>query len=365
MKLFFKRLELAKCFITFCAMMVFLPLYAEEAPLWYDLKVRNTHYPKELYFSGFALGERQAGESLQQAVERIKREAQVEAASSIRMKVEKTLTEANRNELVQGAGSFDEKVTEYFEALTQIRVDMEIPGLKVEVWKDDAKKEIAAFAYIRKDELVHKLERRIIAGMTKAELALDNVNRLMQEGRKPEARKVAEEGMGLFDDIERTQALLLAIDNGDASDLQISEAVELKQLMADRLAELRHGIAICMRIEAYCREVPYSDLEKQLQGELNTLGCHFTNDTTEAEWIIAVDAKTRDYQHTAFGNTDMYVSYMEARIFVFNVNADQRVYEDLLTVKGSHTLNFDEAARDAYKAGIKKIGAVVKQTIMP
>lgn len=357
------RLSL-RLFLIACSMTVVLPLYAEEPPSWYDLKVRNTRYPKEVYFSGFVLGEQQPGENLQQATERIKREAQVEAASSIRMKVEKTLTEANQSELVQGAGSFDEKVTEHFESFTQIRVEMEIPGLKVEVWKNDAKKEISAFAYVRKDELARKLERRILTGMTKAELALENVNRLMDEGRKPEARKVAEDGMLLFEDIEQTQALLLAIDNDNIADLQISEAAELKQSMADRLAELQHGIAICLRIEAYCQEKPYSSLEKQLQGELNVLGCYFTNDTIQAEWIISVNAQTRDYQHTAFGNTDMYASYMEAQISILKVNTGQRIYEDLLTVKGTHTLNFDEAARNAYKAGVKKIGSIIKQTIM-
>lgn len=351
-------------FIVCLMMMVVLPLYANEPPSWYDLKVRHTRYPRELYFSGFVLEELQPGENLQQAMERIKREAQIEAASSIRMKVEKTLTEANRSELEQGAGSFNEKVTEHFESFTQIRVDMEIPGLKVEVWRNDASKEIAAFAYVRKDELARKLERRILTGITKAELVLENISRLMNEGRKPEARKVAEEGMRLFDDIEQTQALLLAIDDGNVVDLQISEVAELKQVMSDRLAELQHGIAISLRIKAYCQEKPYSYLEKQLQGELNVLGCYFTNDTTEAEWIISVDAKTRDYQHTAFGNADMYVSYMEAQISVLKVNTGQRIYEDLVTVKGTHTLNFDEAARDAYKAGVKKVGGIIKQIIM-
>lgn len=350
--------------IVFLMKVVVLPLCANEPPSWYDLKARHTYYPREVYFSGFVLGEQQPGESLQQAMERIKLEAQVEAASSIRMKVEKTLTESNRSELEQEIGSFNEKVTEHFESFTQIQVDMEIPGLKVEVWKNDAKKEIAAFAYVRKDELTRKLERRILTGTTKAELMLENISRLMNEGRKPEARKVAEEGMRLFDDIEQTQAILLAIDNANVFDLQISEVAELKQSMADRLAELQHGIAICLRIKAYCQETPYPSMEKQLQGELNVLGCYFTNDTTEAEWIISVDAKTRDYQHTAFGNADMYASYMEAQISVLKVNTGQRIYEDFVTVKGTHTLNFEEAAREAYKVGVKKVGTIIKQTIM-
>lgn len=351
-------------FIITCSLMAVLSSYAEEPPAWYDLKVRRTRYPREVYFSGFVLGEQQPGENLQQAMERIKREAQVEAASSIRMKVEKTLTESNRSELVQEAGSFDERVTEHFESSTQIRVDMEIPGLKVEVWKNDATKELAAFAYVKKDELVHTLERQILTGTTKAELTLENVSRLIEEHRKPEARKAAEAGMRLFEDIEKTQALLSAVDNRNAIDLQISETNKLKQSMADRLAELQHGIAICLRVKAYCQEKPFSYLEKQLQGELNALSCHFTKDTVEAEWIITIDAKSREYQRINFGNTDMFTFYMDAQLSVFKTSTEKLIYEDLLTVKGTHTLNFDEAAREAYKAGAKKIGSVITQTIM-
>lgn len=353
----------AKCCIMVCSMMVVLPLHADVPPSWYDLKIRNTHYPREIYFSGFVLGEQQPEENLQQAMERIKREAQVEAASSIRMKVEKTLTEANQSELVRSSGSFDEKVTEQFKSFTRIRVDMEIPGLKVEAWKNESKNEIAAFAYVRKDELAHKLDRRLITGITKVELALENVDRLKNEGRKLEARKMVEEGMRLFDDIEQTQALLLSIDNDGSTDLQLSETFALKQSMTDRMAELQHGIAICLQVKAYCDKEPYPYLEKQLQGTLNSLGCHFTNDTAEAEWIVSVDAKTREYQHMFFGNADVYTSYMDAQVSIFKVNTGQRVYEDLVTVKGSHTLNFNEAAREAYKGGSKKLGIVITQTI--
>lgn len=364
---FLKRLlssfGFAKCCIIVCSMMAALPLRADVPPSWYDLRIRNTHYPREVYYSGFVLGEQQSGENLQQAMERLKREAQVEAASSIRMKVEKTLTEANQSELVRSSGSFDEKVTEQFESFTQIRVDMEIPGLKVEAWKNESKNEIAAFAYVRKDELARKLERRLITGITKVELTLENVDRLKDEGRKPEARKTAEEGMHLFDDIEQTQTLLLTIDH-DGTDMQLSETLALKQSMTDRLAELQHGIAICLQVKAFCNEDPYPHLEKQLQGTLNSLGCHFTNDTIEAEWVVSVDAKTREYQHAAFGNVDVYTSYMDAQVSIFKVNTGQRVYEDLVTVKGSHTLNFNEAAREAYKGGSKKIGAVITQTIV-
>ena len=355
---FFSKL----CLIISLMITATFALYADVPPSWYNLSMRNSYYPKETYFSGFVIGEQQPNENLQQAMDRIKREAQVEAASSIRMRVEKTLTETNRSELIQAAGVFDEKVTEQFVSFTQLRVDMEIPGLKVEVWKDETKKEIAAFAYVKKSELISKLNRRIIAGITKAELALENIERLINDGRKSEARKAAEEGLLLFKDIEEAQTLLLAIDNGSA-DLQLSETLALKQSMSDRLTELQHGIAICLRITAYCNENPYPYLEKQLQGELNTIGCHFTNDAATADWIVSVDAKTREYQHTTWGNVDMYVSYMDAQISIVKTNTGQRIYEDLLTVKGTHTLNFDEAARDAYKGSAKKIGNVITQTI--
>lgn len=41
----------------------------------------------------------------------------------------------------------------------------------------------------------------------------------------------------------------------------------------------------------------------------------------------------------------------------------QIVYEDLISVKGSHTLSYDEAVRAAYKELNPKLGEIIKTQI--
>lgn len=336
------------------------PSWAEEPPLWYQ-ENRNVRYPQELYFTGYAEGKLQEGESEEKAINRLKQEAQVEAASSIRMTVEKTLTDVNRSELVRSAGAFDEQVTEYFESHTQIRVGMEIPGMKVEVWKNEKKQEVAAFAYVKKSELAKKLEHQIIAGNTRAEMVSENVERLLEEGRKPEARRMLEEGLLLFDEVEQAQMLLLAVD--DEADLQLEETVSLKLAMQNRLSELRHAVRICLNSKVDLYGSSYSKLQNEIKGILSADGCSFVTEPEQADWLICIEAAAREYNHVKVGRSTTYFSYVDARISIDKITTGQRIYEDEITVKGGHTLGFEEAARSAYEEISKRIGSVISENI--
>lgn len=336
------------------------PLWAEEPPSWYQGN-RSARYPQELYFTGYVDGKPQEGESMEDAVNRLKKEAQVEAASSIRMTVKKTLTDVNRSELVRSAGVLDEQVTEYFESYTQINVDMEIPGLKVEVWKNEKKQEIAAFAYVKKSELVKKLERQITVGNTKAEMVLGNVERLVEEGQKQEARKMLEDGLLLFDDIEQAQVLLLAVD-GDA-DFQLEETISLKLTMRNRLSDLRHAVQICLICKVDLYGSSYDKLQNEIKGILSADGCSFVTEPDQADWVINIEAAAREYNHVQVGSRTTYFAYVDARISIDKVIAGQRIYADEITVKGGHTLGYEEAARSAYKEVSKKIGNIISENI--
>lgn len=336
------------------------PSWAEEPPSWYQGN-RSVRYPQGLYFTGYVDGKPQEGESMEDAVNRLKKEAQVEAASSIRMTVEKTLTDVNRSELIRSAGVLDEQVTEYFESYTQIKVGMEIPGMKVEVWKNEKKQEIAAFAYVKKSELVKKLERQITAGNTKAEMVLENVERLVEESRKQEARKMLEEGLLLFDDMEQAQVLLLAVDA--EADLQLEETVSLKLAMQNRLSDLRHAIRICLISKADFYGSSYDKLQNEIQGILSADGCSFVTEPEQADWVISIEAAAREYNQVTMGGSTTYFAYVDARISIDKVATGQRIYKDEITVKGGHTLGYEEAARSAYKQAGKKIGNVIRENI--
>jgi hypothetical protein len=54
---------------------------------------------------------------------------------------------------------------------------------------------------------------------------------------------------------------------------------------------------------------------------------------------------------------------VDASISIDKTVAGKRVYEDEISVKGSHTHNYEQAARQAYKDISPKISKIIKEQI--
>lgn len=340
-----------------------VPISAEvKIPDWYDLQSRNLHYPRDVYYTGFVIGEPNAAESNADAMERIKRDSQKDAAASIRMKIESSVSAINRSELTQVGGDFDEHVTEFFESVSHINVNIEVPGLQTEVWTNSSTGEIAAFSFVRKAELKKKLDRQVTAGIARIEMNIENIESMIEANNKSKARDEVEHTFTLFDNIEQAQALLLSI-GSDLEDLQYSQTSDLKQTLMKLQSQLKHGISVCLRMGAEWNGNSYDKPAKRIEGILSDLGCNFTTDTIGVDWIIDVNSVPRHYSSNSFGNSTTYTSYIDSHISIVQGHTFLRIYEDALSAKGVHTFSFDEADKVAYEEAVKQISEIIKEYI--
>ena len=279
-----------------------LTVFAQTEPNWYDNDMRRAFYPPGQYFVGYAEGQRMGSESVGVATERLKNAARVEAVSTIRVHVKNTtVNQALSQTLRTMEGTFRQSARE-FSSATQTTVDMEIPGLQIESWRNPQTGEIAAFAYVKKSTLIRQLEKKITVGLTKIETAMDQIDQLVANGQKLQARDLAEKTVPLF-------------------------------------------------------------LEKAIEGELSKMGVTFVSNAAQSDWAIYVDAPAREYRKNELGGTSSYFSYVDAGIIIDKTTTGQRIYEDQITEKGGHTMNFEQAARDAYKNIAPKISEIIKNQI--
>lgn len=335
---------------------------AQSIPDWWDATSRQARYPHGMWYSGISIVERQTGESVEDAFTRAKNEARVEAASSIRMFVEKEMSNNSRSVMLQSSNDFNEQITEVFESYTRTSVSMEIPGLKVESWQNPQTNEIAAFAFVSKNELQRKTEKQITVTLTKIEMTLESVKSMIERGDKMKARETAKNALLLFDEVEQMQKILLAIsDNTDA--LQTEECNSLKQEMLSLCSSLSHGIRIYVDCDARLGESNYPTLKKEICASLSKLGCEFVSDASIADWAIYVEAVTRDYAQASIGGVDSFTSYVDATVYVDKMATSQRIFEDELHQKGTHTHNYREAARSAYKDVSNSIAKEITKVI--
>lgn len=333
-----------------------------QAPDWYESDMRNRFYPKETFFCGFAMNEIAKGESLNDALEKVKTAARVEAVSTIRVHVQSLKQDYSHSDTYANGSKEMADFYQRFESLARLSTDIDIPGLKIESYRDG--NIVAAFAFVKRRDLQRQLEKQITMGIARIETQMDNANELINNGQKAEARKRVDEIGKDFANIERNQDLLLAIDSSaDKETLQLQELQALKQRHAQMMASLKNGIYVVLQCNAQAFGEPYPTLQNELKGKLAELGCSFTDNAEEADWLIVISSNAREYHADSYGQYTSYFVFVDSHISITKQATKQKVYEDEISVKGGDTRSNQNAARAAFKDTTSKLAAIIKEQI--
>lgn len=347
-----------------CWAMSAVSAFAQMPPTWSDYDMRQLEYPDSEYFTGYAEGAPMTGERQEVATQRLKDAARVEAVSTIRVHI----TNQSTNDLISQQLSNMEgefwNVMNTFASSTTTSVDMKIPGLQIEAWRDPQTGSIYAFAYVKKSTLIRQLEKQITVAITKVEMSLDQVDQLIATGQKLQARSAAEKALPLFAEVDEAQKLLVAVDT-DATEetLMLNETRQLQLRLMAMVAHLKNALTICIQCDASIFGTNYPTLSSTLQGHLSKLGCNFVSDPSVADWVVTIQASAREYSTVLTGNIATYFVYVDATISVRKAVTNQLVYEDMLTEKGGHTHNYHQAAREAYRYLTPKICKSVEEQV--
>lgn len=335
-----------------------------QQPNWVDDGQRAANYPKSKYFTGFAEGQKTSNERLEAAMERLKSAARVEALSTIRMHVKSETTSNVLNETMETMDAWEEKMYESLNIRTTTKVEMEIPGLQVEAWRNPQNGNIAAFAYVKKSTLIKQLEKKITVCLTKIETAMDQLDQQIAAGQKMQARDAAPKILPQFHELDEAQKILAAVDeDAEEESLQLLPTRALRARLTQIIADLKNGIRIYLSCNAKIFNANYPTLKGEIQGELSKLGCTFVNSAAQADWAVYVTAQAREHNKADFGSMSTYFVYVEANIAVEKTATGQRIYENEISEKGGHTQSFEKAAREAYKEISPAVSTLIKEQI--
>lgn len=348
----------------FWGAMAAVAAFAQMPPSWYEHDLRRLDYPDSEFFTGYAESTPMANERIEVATQRLKDAARVEAVSTIRVHV-KNLTKSNLyNESFESLDDWSETIRETLDSRTTTKVDIKIPGLQIESWRDPQTGTISAFAYVKKSTLIRQLENQITVALTKVEMSLDQIEQFIATGQKLQARSAAENAVPYFAEVNEAQKLLVAVD-ADATEetLMLPETRTLQQRLMAMVAQLKNALTICIQCDASIFGTNYPTLSSTLQGHLSQLECNFVSDPSTADWVIEIQSQAREYNVMTMGNVSTYFVYVDANVAVTKTATGQRVYENMFSEKGGHTHNYNQAARDAYKYLTPKICQVVEEQV--
>ena len=348
-----------------CLLSVILPL-AAQMPNWYNAASRKMYYPLEAYYTGYAEGEQQKGEALEDAISRLKDAARAELASTIRTTVEQTTDSRMQSDLVQSTRDFEEQIKETFSVETRISSSIkDIQGLQIEAYRNPSGGTIAAFAYIKRQTLVNQLTRRIAMLSGKAENNWQQAVSCLERGQKTQARSYAENGVEQIAQMEDLQSLLAIVDEfADEETLQTTQTQTLKRQLSDLLTQLRNAVAVYIQCDTKLFESNYPALCGAVESALSEMGVSFVNDPSEADWAIFITATAQEYAKTDFGSVSNYAALVEAHLDIERLSDKKRIYSNTLTSKNkSHTKGFDHAAREAYQEITPQIISIIQTQI--
>ena len=332
-----------------------------EMPDWMDPQRREMLYPAEKYYTGFASATVNKGEDKSSVYERVQQNARVTAVSAIQVSVEQTVERFIKNTQAHGDAYTVDIMASHAKTHAGIK---DIPGLNVDTWENPKTGDICAFAWVKISDLTKRLMRRIASNTAKIEVELQAIESMIERGDKVQARDNLAKLQNLLDDIENDQRIMLSVDaDVTDEDMAVEDVTRLKKQYQALSASLKNGINIYLDCKADLFGSSYYALKGEIQGALSPIGCTFVRSASEADWVVSISAQAREYNKNDFGSVSSYFAYVDANIAIDKNATGQRIYEDAISMKGGHTHNFEQAARDAYKQISPKISKIINEQI--
>lgn len=311
------------------------------------------------------MGEVQAGESIEQTLQRIKEKAQAEAVQNITTNVEYTASSLVQSDQHSGTMGFSEMTRELFSTSTTIHSSLQdIPNLSVESWHNPKTNEVFAFAWVKKTDLVRTLKKQIISHITRAEMAVEDAEGLLAEGEKGVARKTITKAIEHLQQVEEQQKVVQSVDsNTEMEDIAFAESNALKQRATTLYQQLKHGVAVYIGGEITIFDKSYPTFINQIKQQISGIGCTFTTNEAEADWVIRLQGTTREYNTLQTGAYTAYFVMSEVILQIVKGNTQSVIYEGSFSEKGSHTLNREEAGCAAYAEVYQQVADKIKEII--
>lgn len=298
-------------------------------PSWCNNEWRANNYPRALYLQGFIVGEQQAGESIEQTYQRLKEQVQAEALQNI-------IATQNATE--------------------------DIPNLSVESWHNPQTNEVFAFAWAKKEDLTRTLKKQIISRVTRAEMAIEEAEGLLAEGEKGAARKAIAKAIEHLQQIEEQQKVVQSVDsNTEMEDIAFAESNALKQRVTALQQQLKNGVSVYIGGEVTVFDKSYPTFINQIKQQISGIGCTFTTNEAEADWVVRLHGTTQEYNTMQKSSYSTFVVMADVAIEI--AKKGQIIYSGNVSQKGVHTNNTEQAAKEAYSEASKAIAVQINEII--
>lgn len=258
----------------------------------------------------------------------------------------------------------DGKTSITYSSNTTFSTDLNMKLVETKTMYIPSSGEAYAIAYIDKAAAKKYYVNELTLINNKITNSIELANRYIEGGFKGKAKMELNNSLELF--ISADEPLfwlnIFGASKSEIDDWQYRFNLA-EQKVKRQLADLKHATAIYISCKADLFGKSYPSLQNELKGALAAKGCSFTDSPENADWVITVNCSAREYSNVKMGKSNAYFTYVDAVIAIDKATSSQRIYEDEVSVKGSHTFGYQEAAKAGYKDIIKELREIINKTI--
>ena len=146
-------------------------------------------------------------------------------------------------------------------------------------------------------------------------------------------------------------------------DMAFAESNALKQRVIKLQQQLKHGVTVSIAGDVAIFDKSYPTFIQKIKQEISPIGCTFTTNEAEADWVIRLQGTTPEYNTLQTGAYTAYFVLAEVALQIVKGNTLSAIYEGSFNEKGSHTMNHEEAGCAAYAELYRQVAAKIKEII--
>ena len=333
---------------------VSLALSGQVKPSWTNASVRDADFPSRAFFTGFTQGTVRAGETVEEAKQRLLRDAQGLLTEGIRVTVRSEVA----SQTISTRTDQNEQIDAIFDATVETVADAEIVGINFEPpFHDPSSGIVYAFVWVNRFELIGYYRANLNMNLTQAEGLLQTARDLEESGENARARSQGEAVVPLLARVRQLQDMLTAIDvNSTSETLQQPRTELLHNQLVQTLVRLAQSVYVHIESIEDNFSQPSTIIINQLKSELATMGCSFTDDPEQAHFLIRIMATTRLHGVTH----GLTVCFADVTVSLFDVRRNRSVFQDEFSQRGVHS-----SQETAGRRALEGVASVIAERISP
>lgn len=252
---------------------------------------------------------------------------------------------------------------EYYSSTVFI-TDVDISLIETRTYYGPADGYGAAIAFIDKAAALDFYLKSLEFAIREGQAVMPSIDRDIGNGLKIKARDDLENALDrLLENRDLFYYLMFFGMDGNRLDVLQEKYNVLAESMKQTLSELDNGLSICIVCNVRSEDGNDFGLCGSVKGEVARIGCNFTDNVSEADWIVTVNAESDDYNCAEFSGFHVYTSHATAEISIMNGATSETVMTDNVSGSGSHTAGYEDATKEAYKGLASSISEIIVKFI--